>query len=142
MEMKIERIHENATLPQYAHEGDSGLDLYAVEDTIIEPGQRVLVKTGIKIQLPPNTEAQIRPKSGLALKKGITVLNTPGTVDEGYRGEIGVILINHSDTTYNVETGQKIAQMVIMPVVRVAVEEVPSLDETARGEGGFGSTGV
>ncbi len=100
------------------------------------------MKTGIKIQLPPNTEAQIRPKSGLALKKGITVLNTPGTVDEGYRREIGVILINHSDTTYNVETGQKIAQMVIMPVVRVAIEEVQSLDETARGEGGFGSTGV
>lgn len=142
MKLKIELINENAKLPDYAHEGDAGMDLYSVESVTLEPGERKLVKTGLKLQLPPNTEAQIRPKSGLALKKGITLLNTPGTIDEGYRGEVGVILINHSQEVYPVEIGQKIAQMVIMPVTRVTVEKVDHLNSSDRGEGGFGSTGV
>jgi dUTP pyrophosphatase len=142
MKLRIELINEHAKLPDYAHEGDAGMDLYAVESVTLNPGERKLVGTGLKIQLPPNTEAQIRPKSGLALKKGITLLNTPGTVDEGYRGEVGVILINHSNEVYPVEIGQKIAQMVIMPVTRVTVEKVDRLGASDRGEGGFGSTGV
>jgi len=142
MIMKIELTDENAKLPDYAHEGDAGMDLYAVESVTLQPGERKLVGTGLKIQLPPNTEAQIRPKSGLALKNGITLLNTPGTVDEGYRGEVGVILINHSREAYSVEIGQKIAQMVIMPVTRVTVEKVDHLEDSVRGQGGFGSTGL
>ena len=142
MKIKIELTDENAKLPDYAHAGDAGMDLYSVESLTLEPGERKLVKTGLKLQLPPNTEAQIRPKSGLALKKGITLLNTPGTVDEGYRGEVGVILINHSKEVYPVEIGQKIAQMVIMPVTRVTVEKVDHLEDSDRGVGGFGSTGV
>jgi len=142
MKLKIERVHEHAKLPNYAHATDSGLDLYSVENVILQPGERRLVGTGLRIQLPPNTEAQVRPKSGLALKKGITLLNTPGTVDEGYRGEVGVILINLSDEAYEVEMGKKIAQMVIMPVLKVEVEEVESLEDSDRGEGGFGSTGI
>ena len=101
-----------------------------------------LIKTGISIELPPNTEAQIRPRSGLALKHQITVLNTPGTIDEGYRGEIGVILINHGKTSFKVTQGMRIAQMVIAPVIRVNIEEVEQLSDTIRGKGGFGSTGV
>ncbi len=142
MKLKIERVHEHAKLPNYAHATDSGLDLYSVENVILQPGERRLVGTGLRIQLPPNTEAQVRPKSGLALKKGITLLNTPGTVDEGYRGEVGVILINLSEEAYEVEVGKKIAQMVIMPVLKVEVEEVESLEDSDRGEGGFGSTGI
>ncbi|NBG87806.1 dUTP diphosphatase [Isachenkonia alkalipeptolytica] len=142
MIMKIELTDENAKLPDYAHEGDAGMDLYAVESVTLQPGERKLVGTGLKIQLPPNTEAQIRPKSGLALKNGITLLNTPGTVDEGYRGEVEVILINHSREAYSVEIGQKIAQMVIMPVTRVTVEKVDHLEDSVRGQGGFGSTGL
>ena len=100
-----------------------------------------LVPTGIAIELPPGTEAQVRPRSGLALKHAITVLNTPGTVDEGYRGEVGVILINHGHATFTVEAGMKIAQMVVSPRVQVSVVEVPELSDTHRGTGGFGSTG-
>ena len=100
-----------------------------------------MIKTGIKIELPPQTEAQVRPRSGLALKHGITVLNTPGTIDEGYRGEVGVVLINHGRETFIVEKGMKIAQMVVKPVWYVEVNEVEELSETERAEGGFGSTG-
>ncbi|GAB6181754.1 dUTP diphosphatase [Desulfotomaculum defluvii] len=141
MELFIEKIHANAKIPSYAHSGDAGMDLYSIEDVIIKPGEIKLIHTGIKIQLPKNTEAQIRPRSGLALKEGITVLNTPGTIDEGYRGEIGVILINHSKKEFIVEVGSKIAQMVIKPVFRVNVIETQSLSKSTRGEGGFGSTG-
>jgi len=129
-------------LPKYEHSDDSGLDLFAVEAQAIAPGESQLVKTGIAIELPLGTEAQIRPRSGLALRHAITVLNTPGTVDAGYRGEIGVILINHGKQMFQVLPGMKIAQMVIAPVLRAELEEVKSLSETVRGEGGFGSTGV
>ena len=127
-------------LPEYAHPGDAGLDLFANVHVELAPGGTALVKTGISIELPEGTEAQVRPRSGLALKHSVTVLNTPGTIDEGYRGEVGVILINHGKDCFTVEQGMKIAQMIIKPVIRAEVEEVEELSGTARGEGGFGST--
>ncbi len=141
MELLIQLTDERAKLPQYAHENDAGLDLYSIDNISIKSEEIILIKTGISIQLPPNTEAQIRPRSGLALKNGITVLNTPGTIDEGYRGEIGVILINHGSDEFVVTEGMKIAQMVIKPVLKVMVKQVDGLNNTSRGEGGFGSTG-
>ena len=142
MLLKVEKIHKDAIVPSCAHEGDAGLDLYSIEELKINPGETALIKTGIRIELPRQTEAQIRPRSGLALKFGVTVLNTPGTIDEGYRGEIGVILINHGKNSFIVERGMKIAQMVIKPVWKVDVIEVEELSSSERGEGGFGSTGL
>ena len=139
--LKIKKLNEDAIIPFYAHPGDAGLDLFSVEEVTIEPGKRQLVATGISIELPKNTEAQVRPRSGLALKYGVTVLNSPGTIDEGYRGEIKVILINHGEEAFKINRGDKIAQMVIMPVLTVGIEEVEILNESERGEGGFGSTG-
>lgn len=140
--LKVQKVHEDAIIPNYAHIGDAGLDLFSIEEKLLNPGDSALIKTGIKIELPEQTEAQIRPRSGLALKHGITVLNTPGTIDEGYRGEIGIILINHGKKDFLVEKNMKIAQMVVKPVWYVNVEEVKELSETERAEGGFGSTGV
>ncbi|MBU3183638.1 dUTP diphosphatase [Clostridium estertheticum] len=142
LNVKVKKINELAILPQYAHEGDAGLDLFSVEEKIIMPGETVLVHTGIQIELPKDTEAQIRPRSGLALKNSITVLNTPGTIDEGYRGEIGIILINHGKINFRVEMNMKIAQMVIKPVLKVSIVAVDELNSTQRGKGGFGSTGL
>ncbi len=142
MNLQIKRLHPAAILPKYAHPGDAGMDLYAVEAVIIKPGQTALVATGIAIALPPNTEAQVRPRSGLALKHSLTVLNSPGTIDEGYRGEIKIILINHSSTAFEVTPGMRIAQMVICPVIYANVTEVSELSNTIRGEGGFGSSGI
>ena len=142
MEIKIIKTDKNAVLPEYAHHGDAGMDLFSIENKIIKPGETTLVKTGLKIELPPETDAQIRPRSGLALKYSITVLNSPGTIDEGYRGEIGIILINHGKSDFKVEEGMKIAQMVIKPVLRVKVIEVNELSSSSRQEGGFGSTGI
>ena len=142
MKLKIKKIDDSAIIPNYAHNTDSGMDLYSIEDKIIRPGETALIKTGLKIELPQNTEAQIRPKSGIALKHSVTVLNTPGTIDEGYTGEIQVILIKHGERVYKINKGEKIAQMVIMPVIRVQVEQVNELQETPRGLGGFGSTGL
>ena len=142
MLLKVEKIHKDAIIPCYAHEGDAGLDLYSIEEVVINPGETALIKTGIRIELPSQTEAQVRPRSGLALKFGITVLNTPGTIDEGYRGEIGVILINHGKNSFTVEKGMKIAQMVVKPVWKVDVMEIEELSSTERGNGGFGSTGL
>lgn len=140
--IKIKRINYLAKLPEQAHEGDAGMDLFSIEEKIINPGEVALIHTGIKIELPEETEAQIRPRSGLALKNAITVLNSPGTIDEGYRGEIGVILINHGKESFKVEMQMKIAQMVIKPVLKVNILEVDELSDTERAEGGFGSTGV
>ena len=140
--LKVVKIHKDAILPNYAHPGDAGLDIYSVEEKLLKPGERALIKTGIKIELPKGTEAQMRPRSGLALKHGISLVNSPGTIDEGYRGEIGVIIINHGNEAFKVEKGMKICQMVVKPVWTVNVEEVSELDETSRGEGGFGSTGI
>ncbi len=142
MQLKIKKIHNQARLPEYAHTGDAGMDLFSVEEKSIDPGETVLIKTGIIIELPPNTEAQVRPRSGLALKNSITVLNSPGTIDEGYRGEIGVILINHGKENFKVEPQMRIAQMVIKPIIRVQIEEVEEVTQSDRSTGGFGSTGV
>lgn len=141
MILKVKKLAEDAIPPQYAHPGDAGLDLFSNEYAEIGPGRSRLIKTGISIELPPNTEAQIRPRSGLALKHQVTVLNSPGTIDEGYRGEVAVILINHGRETFVVEKGMKIAQMVVKPVISVEVKEVNELSNTQRGAGGFGSTG-
>jgi dUTP pyrophosphatase len=140
--LKVKRLSAGAILPAYAHPGDAGLDLCAAETASLEPGESKLISTGISIELPQNTEAQVRPRSGLALKYGVSVLNTPGTIDHGYRGEVGVILINHGRSRFDVYPGMKIAQMVVAPCLTVTVEETVSLSGTARGQGGFGSTGV
>ncbi len=142
MRVEITRIHDAAVLPHYAHPGDSGMDMYSIEDVVIEAGGSGFVHTGLKIAVPEGYEAQVRPKSGLALKHSITVLNTPGTVDSGYRGELCVILINHGHKAFEIKKHTKIAQMVICPVVQAEIIEVESLDETVRGDGGFGSTGL
>nr|VFJ55074.1 MAG: deoxyuridine 5'-triphosphate nucleotidohydrolase [Candidatus Kentron sp. FW] len=140
--LQVKKLTEDAILPSYAHPGDAGMDLFSCVDTVIEPGKIALVKTGLSIQLPPNTEAQVRPKSGLALKNHVTVLNTPGTIDEGYRGEVAVILINHGPLPFFIRKGMKIAQMVVKPVIRVEILETEALEDSQRGEGGFGSTGM
>jgi dUTP pyrophosphatase len=142
VKLLVKRLSPSATLPSYAHPGDAGLDLFANVALSIEPGETKLVATGISIELPPSTEAQVRPRSGLALKHGITVLNSPGTIDHGYRGEVGVILINHGRVRFDVQPGMKIAQMVIASCLSVTVEESGELSGTARGQGGFGSTGA
>ena len=139
---RVKKLVEGAKLPSYATYGDSGADLFSVEDVTVAPGGRVLVHTGIAIALPDYHEAQVRSKSGIALKAGIMVLNSPGTVDEGYRGEVGVILYNAGTLPYEVKAGEKIAQLVIKPVYQSNFVEVAELDETVRGEGGFGSTGL
>ncbi len=142
MKLKILQVHELAIIPQYAHESDAGLDLFSIDELEINPGESQLIHTGISIELPEKTEAQIRPRSGLALNHKITVLNAPGTIDEGYRGEIGVILINHGQISFKVTRGMKIAQMVIAPVIRVEIEEVKFLSSSSRADNGFGSTGI
>ncbi len=131
-------------LPAYATSGAAGMDLLAAiaAPMVIVPGQRVLVPTGLTIALPPGYELQVRPRSGLALKNGIVLPNSPGTIDEDYRGEVQVIVMNAGTEPFTVECGMRIAQAVLAPVVRVSWREVEALDETARGTGGFGSTGT
>ena len=142
MTVKVLRTDPAAQLPAYAHPGDAGMDVRSIEEVTLSPGARALIHTGLVLMLPPNAEAQVRPRSGLALKHGVTVLNTPGTIDAGYRGEVGVILINLGTEPFVVEKGMKIAQIVVSPVAQAEVVEVTSVDETDRGAGGFGSTGV
>ncbi len=134
---------EGLPLPQYQTEGASGIDLLAAcrEPVTLQPGERVLVPTGIIIALPQHLEAQIRPRSGLAIKHGITLLNAPGTIDSDYRGEIQVILINHAKEAFTVTRGMRIAQMILAEVVKAKLERVDNLEETRRGSGGFGHTG-
>ncbi len=135
---------EGLPLPSYATEGAAGMDLLAavMSPVVIPPGGRMLVPTGLRIAIPPGYELQVRPRSGLALKNGIVLPNSPGTIDEDYRGEVGVIVLNAGDAPFTVERGMRIAQAVIAPVVRAAWREVAELPETARGAGGFGSTGT
>ncbi len=143
--MKINIInHSQHPLPKYETEASAGMDLRAnlTEPITLKPLERVLVKTGLFMELPIGYEAQVRPRSGLALKKGITVLNSPGTIDADYRGEIGVILINLSAEDFVIENGERIAQLVIAKYEQAEFIEVNQLSETARGAGGFGSTGV
>ena len=141
MQLRVKRLVETAVLPHYAHPHDAGLDLHAAVDTAIEPGKAETIPTGIAVELPPGTEAQVRPRSGLARTHAVTVLNSPGTIDEGYRGEIGVVLINHGRTAFRVERGMRVAQLVVQPRVEVEVVEAETLSSTDRGAGGLGSTG-
>ncbi len=146
VDITIQRLAHGAdlALPAPATDLSAGADLLAAvtEPIVLPPGGRALVPTGIAIGLPPGFEAQVRPRSGLAARHGVTVLNAPGTIDADYRGEIGVILINHGDEPFTVTRGQRIAQLIIAPVSRTQWLEVDSLDRTPRGEGGFGSTGT
>ena len=143
MELPIQRLTEGLPIPSYAHAGDAGMDLYAAQDAILAPGERALIPTGIAIAIPEGHAGFVQPRSGLAIRQGLSLVNTPGLIDSHYRGEIKVIAINLDPTQQIVITrGDKIAQLVIQPVVRVTPVEVPALDETVRGEGGFGSTGV
>lgn len=142
MTLRFKRIHPDAVLPAYAHPSDAGMDVRSVADIVIPRGGRALVPTGLVAIIPPMHEIQVRPRSGLALKHGVTVLNTPGTIDSGYRGEVGVILANFGGEGFAVAKGDKIAQIVVAPVTQAAIEEAYEIDETDRGAGGFGSTGV
>lgn len=128
-------------LPRYATEGAAGMDVLSAEDVTIAPGARHAVATGLAVAIPPGHEIQVRPRSGLALKHGISVPNAPGTIDSDYRGELKVILINHGTEPFAIARGDRVAQLVLAPVTRAAWAEVADLDETARGAGGFGSTG-
>ena len=143
-EILIKRLSKEIALPKYETNGSSGLDLAASIDKNIEikPGRSEIIPTGLAVAIPKNFEIQIRPRSGLAAKNQISVLNTPGTIDSDYRGELKVILINLSDKSFIVEKGLRIAQMVLCPVVKAKLIEVESLQNTERGSGGFGSTGV
>tara|TARA_R110000787_G_scaffold16622_26_gene50927 strand:+ start:40439 stop:40894 length:456 start_codon:yes stop_codon:yes gene_type:complete len=144
--IRVTRLPHGADLdlPAYATAQSAGMDLLAAisEPKTLQPGGRAIIPTGLAIALEPDFEAQVRPRSGLAAKNGVTVLNSPGTIDADYRGEVGVILINHGDQAFTIERGMRIAQMVIAPVTQGRWQEVASLDETARGAGGFGSTGT
>lgn len=142
MKVFIARIDKEAKLPKYEHEDDAGMDLYANENVIIRPGEIKLIGTGIRMALPEGIEAQVRPKSGLAANHGITVLNTPGTIDAGYRGEIKVIIANFGKESYKVEKGKKIAQIVFNKIEKPEIIETKELNETKRGAKGFGSTGL
>ena len=146
IEVPVHRLphSRDMALPAYASPGSAGLDLLAAieAETEIAPGDRLLVPSGISIALPDGYEAQVRPRSGLALKHGLSILNSPGTVDSDYRGEIGVILINHGPAPFILKRGMRIAQMIVAPVARAALTEVQALPETVRGAAGFGSTGT
>ena len=139
----IKKLNPKAKLPSYKTSGSSGMDLMAlIDDTLtIKPNQSVLVPTGLSIAIPDDTEVQIRPRSGLAAKSNISVLNTPGTIDSDYRGELKIILINHGKEDFLINNGDRIAQMILMPVLKIEFEEVEDLPEPIRGSGGFGSTG-
>ena len=141
LKVKIKMVAD-VKIPFYAHKGDAGVDLYAAEDYLLEPMERRLIATGIKVAIPNGYEAQVRPKSGLAIEHGISQINSIGTIDASYRGEIKVPLINLSDKPYKIEKGKKIAQMVFAKVEEAVFEEVDELDETTRNEKGFGSTGL
>jgi dUTP pyrophosphatase len=139
IKVKIKRI-KDVKIPSYAHAGDAGVDLYSAEDYVLNPMERKIISTGIKIATPNGYEAQVRPRSGLAAKHGISIVNTPGTIDAPYRGEIGIILINLGSEQFKIQKGDKIAQMVFNKIETAEFVEM-ELDETTRNEGGFGSTG-
>jgi dUTP pyrophosphatase len=143
-EILIKRLSKNISLPKYETDGSSGMDLSAnIEKEIeIAPGKTSIIPTGLAVAIPKNFEIQIRPRSGLAAKNQISVLNSPGTIDADYRGELKVILINLSENTFKVQKGLRIAQMILCPVVKATFKEVDELEETLRGSGGFGSTGT
>ena len=142
--LQIKKISNEVLTPKYETPGSSGMDIaaYVKDDIIISPGDNAIIPAGFYLSVPVGYEIQIRPRSGLAAKKGITVLNTPGTIDSDYRGEIKVILVNLGKERFTVKNGERIAQMVICPIKQVSIEEVKELSETDRGAGGFGSTGT
>ena len=143
MHIPVKRLDADIPLPRYAHDGDAGLDLYAAQDATLAPGERVLVPTGIALAIPEGFAGFVQPRSGLAIKQGLSLVNTPGLIDSHYRGEIKVIAINldpHAEI--RITRGDKIAQLVVQPVEHCDLIEVDDLDATVRGEGGFGSTGV
>lgn len=143
MRLEIKRLDPQLPLPRYAHEGDAGLDIYAAEDCTLAPGHRALVATGIAVAIPQGCAGFVQPRSGLAVRHGLSLVNTPGLIDSHYRGEIKVIAVNlDRETPIEIRRGDKIAQLVIQRVERCELAEVDALDETTRGEGGFGSTGV
>jgi len=142
IKIKIKKINPEAIIPHYAHDGDAGMDVYSCEDVLINPDERKLISTGLTFEIPRGFEIQIRPKSGLALNNGITILNTPGTLDSGYRGELKVILFNTSKNIYNVKKSEKIAQIILARYEEAEIEETTALTPTRRAEGGFGSTGL
>jgi dUTP pyrophosphatase len=142
MKIEIKKLHENTILPQYQTVQSAGFDLVSIENITIKPNQRILIGTGLAMAIEDGFELQIRPRSGLAYKNGITVLNSPGTIDSDYRGEIKVLLINHSEDDFNIKSGDRIAQAVVQKVYQASFEIVEELDQTVRGSGGFGSTGV
>ena len=139
----LKKLHSGVQIPKYKTDGSSGMDLMAFieKDIIMKPNQAALIPTGISVAIPKDTELQIRPRSGLAAKSNISILNTPGTIDSDYRGEIKIILFNHGKNEFTVQNNDRIAQMVLMPILKVEFEEVKDLPETLRGIGGFGSTG-
>lgn len=139
--VKIQKLHPDAVLPEYKTLGSAGADLVSIHDLDIQPGKVGVVSTGLSVSFPPTYEIQIRPRSSLAVHHAVTVANTPGTVDSDYRGPVKVILINHGEQVFKVCKGDRIAQMVLCPVLRAHFEELEALDMTARGEGGIGSTG-
>ena len=141
MKIFIKKLSPLAEIPNYQTEEAAGFDLHSIEDIILKPNERKLIGTGLAFEIPKGYEIQIRPRSGLAYKHGISVLNSPGTIDSDYRGEIKVLLINHSDTDFEIKIGERIAQGVIQEVIQAKFEEVEELNKTARGAGGFGSTG-
>jgi dUTP pyrophosphatase len=143
--IEVELVHKDAAFPKYAYESDSGFDLHSTEDLSVGPFGRILVPTGIKVSFEEGYEIQVRPKSGLAIKQGLTVLNTPGTVDQGYTGEIQVIVFNTNNTTVTIPKGMKVGQAVLCPVVQgkfVMIETVEKVEDKDRGNNGFGSTGI
>jgi dUTP pyrophosphatase len=143
VELLIKRLDSDLPLPRYAHAGDAGMDLYSAADVSIAPGQRTLVPTGVAVAIPEGYAGFVQPRSGLAIKQGLSLVNTPGLIDSHYRGEIKVIAINlDPESAIDIKRGDKIAQLVIQPVACCELREVTQLDETQRGEGGFGSTGI
>ncbi len=138
----IKRLSKEVSLPKYETSGSSGMDLASNTNTNIDPGKIAIIPTGLSLSIPKGFEVQIRPRSGLAAKQKVTVLNTPGTIDADYRGEIKVILINLGHDIFRIEKGLRIAQMVVCPIIQAQLKEVNELNETERGKGGFGSTGV
>ena len=144
MEIKITILkHGPEDIPKYATQGSAGMDIQAAIDKpiIVKPGERILIPTGFKVEIPENFEIQVRPRSGLAIKHGISVLNSPGTIDSDYRGEIGVILINHGDTDFKINPFDRIAQIVVTQIIKVNIIKNDDLSKTQRDSGGFGSTG-
>jgi len=143
LEILVTKLDKDAVIPSYAKPGDAGADLYSISELVLSPGERALVKTGIAIALPNGYVGLVHPRSGLGLKNGISVVNTPGTIDSGYRGEIGVVLINHDlHESFQVKKGDRIAQLVIQKVENAQFKMVNQLPESERAAGGYGSTGV